>query len=106
MGSDGARLPHYLVEWYRPAIADEPFDHSVVRLMQCAASVTAAGSPVSLLATFAVPSDEVVLAVFDSASEESVAEVCRRAGWPPQRVTAAVDARFWRGLVETPASTT
>jgi hypothetical protein len=92
----GPALEHFLVEWYRPAIADEPLDLSVARLIECAASVSASGSPVSLLATLAIPSDEIVLAVFDSASEQSVADVCREAGFPAQRVTAAVDARFWR----------
>lgn len=95
MGIAGPALPHFLVEWYRPAIAEEPFDSSVARLMQCAASISAAGSPVHLLAALAVPSDEIVLAVFDSAAEQSVAEVCRQAGCPAQRLTAAVDARFW-----------
>ncbi len=87
---------HFLVEWYRPAIADEPLDLSVQRLIACATSLSAAGSPVNLLATLSVPADEIVLAVFDSASEQSVAEVCRQAGCPAQRLTAAVDARFWR----------
>ena len=94
----GPALEQFLVEWYRPAIAEEPLDLSVARLIECAASVSAAGSPVNLLATLAVPSDEIVLAVFDSASEQSVAEVCREAGCPAQRLTAAVDARFWRKL--------
>jgi hypothetical protein len=92
----GPALEHFLVEWYRPAIADEPLDLSVARLIECAESITAAGSPVNLLATLAVPSDEIVFAVFDSASEQSVADVCREAGCPAQRLTAAVDARFWR----------
>ncbi len=92
----GPALEQFLVEWYRAAIAEEPLDLSVARLIECAASVSAAGSPVNLLATLAVPSDEIVLAVFDSASEQSVADVCRKAGCPAQRLTAAVDARFWR----------
>jgi hypothetical protein len=96
MGIARPPCPHYLVEWYRPAIADEPLDRSVSRLIECAASVSAAGSPVNLLATVAVPSDEIVFALFDSASEQSVAEVCRQAGCPAQRVSAAVDARLWR----------
>jgi hypothetical protein len=92
----GPALEHFLVEWYRPAIADEPLDLSVARLIECAASVSATGSPVNLLAMLAVPSDEIVLAVFASASEQSVVDVCREAGCPAQRLTAAVDARFWR----------
>ena len=97
MGIAGQPLPHFLVEWYRPRIAEEPLDQSVARLISCAASSSAAGSPVHLVATLAVPNDEIVLAVFDSAAERTVAEVCRQAGCPAQRLTAAVDARFWRG---------
>jgi hypothetical protein len=96
MSLAGPQLMHFLVEWYRPAIADESFDLSIERLIRCAAMVSSAGSQVKLLATLAVPSDEIVFAVFDSASEQSVAEVCRQAGHPAQRVTASVDARFWR----------
>jgi hypothetical protein len=96
MGFAAPPLPHFLVEWYRPAIADEPLDCSVAQLIQCAASSSAAGSPVNLLATLAIPSDEIVLAVFDSVSEQLVAEVCRQAGHPAQRVSGKVDARFWR----------
>lgn len=87
--------PRFLVEWYRPAIADEPLELSVGRLIECAAGLSAAGSPVHLLATLAIPADEVVFAIFDSTEEHAVAEVCRQAGCPPQRVTAAVDARLW-----------
>jgi hypothetical protein len=96
MGIAGPPLPHFLVEWYRPVIADEPLDLSVSRLIQCAASSSAAGHPVNLIATLAIPSDEIVLAVFDSASEQLVAEVCREAGYPAQRVSGKVDAQFWR----------
>jgi hypothetical protein len=95
MGIAVPALPHFLVEWYRPAIAEESLDQSVARLIRCAASMSAAGSPVHLVATLAVPNDEMVLAIFDSAAEQFVAEVCRQAGCPAQRVTAAVDARFW-----------
>jgi len=88
-------LTCFLVEWYRSALADEPLDTSVARLIECAESMSAAESPVRLRATFATPADEIVLAVFDSASADAVAEVCRRAGCPAQRLTAHVDARFW-----------
>jgi hypothetical protein len=101
----GPPLPHFLVEWYRPAIAEEPLDESVARLIGCAETISSAGSPVHLLATLAVPTDEIVLAVFDSASEQAVAEVCRQAGCPAQRLTAAVDARFCVDGRETPDST-
>jgi len=92
----GVVRPRFLVEWYRPTIADEPLDLSVARLIRCAESVSATGPTVNLLATLAIPTDEIVLAVFDSASEQTVAEVCREAGCPAQRVTSPVEARFWR----------
>jgi hypothetical protein len=95
MGIAVPALPHYLVEWYRPAIAEESLDQSVDRLIRCAASISAAGSPVRLVATLAVPNDEIVLAIFHSAAEQTVVEVCRLAGCPAQRLTAAVEARFW-----------
>lgn len=96
MGIAGPALTHFLVEWYRPALADEPLERSIARLIESAASVSAAGSPVNLRATLAIPNDEIVFAVFDSASAHTVAEVCRTAGCPAQRLTAGIDARFWR----------
>ena len=68
-------------------VADALTEHAEV--------VSAVGTPVHLRATFATPTDEIVLAVFDSAAEHAVAEVCRRAGCPAQRLTTHVDARFW-----------
>jgi len=97
MSVAGPPLSHFLVEWYRPAIAEEPLEQSVARLIRCAASMSATGSPVHLLATLALPVDEIVFAVFNSAAEQTVAEVCRQAGCPAQRLTAPVDARFWQG---------
>lgn len=91
---------HYLVEWYRPTITDEPLDRSIARLIRSAASVSAAGVRVGLRATLAIPDDEIVFAVFDSASEQTVAQVCREAGCPAHRLTAGIDARFWRRTPE------
>ncbi|MDT5016606.1 MAG: hypothetical protein QOD39_2766 [Mycobacterium sp.] len=97
MSTGGPSAARYLVEWYRPATNAEALELSVERLMDCAASASAAGTPVHLLATVAVPVDEIVFAVFDSASEQTVSDVCRMAGCPAQRLTGAVDARFWPG---------
>jgi hypothetical protein len=91
----GDPTPRFLVEWYRPEIGVESLDVNVAQLTEYAAAATAAGLPVHLLAMFAVPTDEIVLAIFASASEQTVAEVCRQADCPAQRVTPAVDARFW-----------
>ncbi|SEH50302.1 hypothetical protein SAMN04489835_0625 [Mycolicibacterium rutilum] len=91
----GNTVGRYLVEWFRPAIADEPLDRVVARLKDCATSVSSAGAPVTLLATLSVPTDEVVFAVFGSSSERGVLDVCQMAGCPAQRVTAAAEAQFW-----------
>jgi hypothetical protein len=85
---------HFLVEWYRPDAASGGFDDKVSRLAECAASASAGGAPVHLLVTLAVPGDEVAFGVFDAHSAGAVAEVCGRAGIPPQRLTPVVNARF------------
>ncbi|KLO28785.1 hypothetical protein ABW16_11765 [Mycolicibacter heraklionensis] len=96
MGIAGQSSVHILAEWYRPAITDEPLGRSIARIIETAAAVSASGSPVRLRATLAIPDDEIVFAVFDSASEQTVAQVCREAGCPAQRLTAGIDIRFWR----------
>lgn len=93
---------HILAEWYRSAITDEPLGRSIARIIQSAAAVSASGRPVTLRATLAIPDDEIVFAVFDSASEQTVAQVCREAGCPAQRLTAGIDIRFWRRSPEQP----
>lgn len=84
-------MPCYLVEWYRPAVTEEPLDETAARLNQCAVSMSEPGSPVHLLTMLAVPSDEVLFGVFTAASSTVVTQTCERAGIPAQRVTTATD---------------
>jgi hypothetical protein len=101
-----AELTRFLVEWYWPNIDDESVDECIARLVECARSLSLAGSAVQLLMTVAVPADEVVLAVFDSTSPRTVAEVYVLAGVRAQRLTSAVEARLWSAFGrETPDST-
>lgn len=79
----------YLVEWYRREYIAEPLDETAAKLDKSAASMCAEGSPVQLLTLFAVPTDEVVFAVFTAGSEDIVARACRRAGLPADRLSAA-----------------
>ena len=44
----------------------------------------------------AVPTDEVVFGVFAAGTADVVAQTCRQAGVPAQRLTAAIDARIAR----------
>lgn len=94
MSTSGPRRPHFLVEWYRPDVADEVFDHSLAKLGACADSLSAGGEPVQLLVTLAVPGDEVAFGVFHAGSAQTVAQVCDLAGIPAQRLTPAVNAYF------------
>jgi len=89
-------VPHlscYLVEWYRPELGAEPLEHTDAALDECAASMSAEGCPVQLLMTLAVPTDEVVFAVFTAGSAHLVSQVCQRAGVPAQRLSAATAGR-------------
>jgi hypothetical protein len=86
----------YLVEWYRPALTQELFDDVVARLGERVTSMCAEGAPVHLLMAIAVPGDELVFGVFEAGSEQVVAQVCDRAGFPAQRLSQAMDARAAR----------
>ena len=89
-------VPCYLVEWYHSAIADEPLDDMAARLKDSAVLMTAQGSPVRLLNLLAVPTDEVLFAVFAADSASVVAQACDRAGIPAQRVTTATELDLLR----------
>jgi hypothetical protein len=93
MGIREPRPPCYLAEWYRPDLSAEQLDHIAAALEDGAASLSSQRSVVRLLMTVAVPTDEVIFGVFTATSPHIVAELCRRAGIPLQRLTAAIDAR-------------
>jgi hypothetical protein len=96
MGSPLSHLRCYLAEWYRPQLTEELLDSTVARLDECVRAMCAAGSPVQLLTAVAVPNDELVFGVFAARSEQVVAQVCRQAGVPAQRLSPAIDARAVR----------
>lgn len=89
MGIPVPRQPCYLVEWYDADLTDEGLDLTTAKLDECVAAMAANGSPVQLLMTLAVPTDEVVFGVFVAASAQVVAQACDRAGRPAQRLTLA-----------------
>jgi hypothetical protein len=96
MSVPASGLRWYLAEWYRGELTAEGLARAVAILDDCVASVCAAGSPVALLMTLAVPDDEVVFGVFAAGSEQVVARLCGQAGIPAQRVSLAFDARAGR----------
>ena len=89
-------MPCYLVEWYHSAAAEEPLDDTAARLSECAVLMSAQGSPVRLLNLLAVPTDEVLFAVFAADSARVVEQTCDRAGFPAQRVTTATEVDLLR----------
>ncbi|GLP82006.1 hypothetical protein TUM20984_34260 [Mycobacterium antarcticum] len=84
----------YLVEWYRPNLTRQLIDDWVADLDESIAHMCAEGSPVWLLMTLAVPTDEVLYGVFAASSPDLVQTACARAGSEPERMSLDVDARF------------
>jgi hypothetical protein len=89
-------VPCYLVEWYQSAVTEEPLDDTAARLSECAVLMSGQGSAVRLLNLLAVPTDEVLFAVFTADSANTVAQTCDRAGIPAERVTSATEAVLLR----------
>jgi hypothetical protein len=99
MGMPAVRMPCYLAEWYRPELVEDQFSTALGALGECVTTMTSEGTPVRVLLTVTVPSDQVVFGVIAADSEAVVAELCRRAGVPAERLTAAIGTRL------TPADT-
>lgn len=78
-----------MVEWYQPDFAVRPFDDAVDRLTRAAAA-----AHIRLLMTLTSPADETLFGVLAADSAEAVIQVCRQAGWQPDRITAGVEARI------------
>lgn len=84
----------YLAEWYLPELSEQSVDDLVSRLDAAAALATDEGTPIELLITLAVPSDEVLYGVFGAGSRELVSRTCLAAGVPHQRLSAQVGTRI------------
>jgi hypothetical protein len=83
----------FLVEWYRPNLTRELIDGMVAEINEATASMSAEGSPVWLVMTVAVPTDEVLYGVFAADSPDLVRAACERAGSVPERMSVDIDAR-------------
>lgn len=81
----------YLVEWYQSALLRGCLDDAVA---QFDGAADADATAIRLLLTLAAPTDEVLYGVFTADSPDTVERVCRRAGWPPDRITARIEARI------------
>jgi hypothetical protein len=87
-------LAYYLAEWYLPELTELSVDDIVARLDAAATSVTDEGTPVRLVVTLAVPTDEVLYGVFGAHSPDIVSRTCLAAGVPHQRLSGDVGTRI------------
>lgn len=84
-------MPSYLVETYVPKIKAHDVRAAGRRARSAARQLTREGESVRYVRTTFVPGDETCFHVFEAASEESVAEACRRAGLGLPRIVPAVE---------------
>ena len=87
-------LAYYLAEWYSPEMTTKSVDEIVAKLDAAAASVSTEGTPVRLVVTLSVPTDEVLYGVFGAHSPDIVSKTCLQAGLPYQRLSGDVGARI------------
>ena len=92
-------LAYYLAEWYLPEMTATSVDQMVAKLDAAAVAVSGEGTPVRLVVTLSVPTDEVLYGVFGAQSPEIVSQTCLRAGVPFQRISGDVGARIQPGPV-------
>jgi hypothetical protein len=87
-------LASHLAEWYLPELTAESVDDIVAKLDAATTSMSDEGTPVRLIVTLAVPTDEVLYGVFAAHSDAIVITTCERAGVPFQRLTSGVGTRI------------
>jgi hypothetical protein len=87
-------LAYYLAEWYLPEMTDTSVDEVVARLDAAAVAVSTEGTPVRLVVTLSVPTDEVLYGVFGAHSPDVVSKTCLLAGMPHQRLSGDVGTRI------------
>jgi hypothetical protein len=85
---------YYLAEWYRSELTDKSVDDIVAKLDVAVITVTDEGTPVRLVVTLAVPTDDVLYGVFGAQSPDIGTATCARAGVPHQRLSAQVGTRI------------
>jgi hypothetical protein len=89
-----ADVAYYLAEWYLPEMTATSVDEMVAKLDAAAVAVSTEGTPVRLIVTLSVPTDEVLYGVFGAPSPDIVSQTCVRAGVPFQRISGDVGARI------------
>jgi hypothetical protein len=93
MSTKAVELQYYLAEWYRPRLSPDRLEDAATRLEAGVAAMRSVGSDVRLLMTLALPTDEVLFALFTTSAMQNVREACQRAGIPAERLTSALAPR-------------
>ena len=88
---------HYLAEWYLPELTEQSVDDIVAKLDLAAANVSDERTPVRLLVTLAVPTDEVLYGVFGADYSRNRHGNVRASRLPHQRLSGDVGARIRHG---------
>ena len=84
-------MPSYLVETYVPATQAQDPRSAGQRARAAARQLSREGARVRYLRTTLLPGDETCFHLFEAASEETVAEACRRAGIGSARIVPAIE---------------
>lgn len=84
-------MPSYLVETYVPRMEVDDASAARQRARVAARQLSREGESVRYVRTTLLPEDETCFHLFEAASEEAVAEVCRRAGLGKPRIVRAVE---------------
>ena len=84
-------VPRYLVEVYVPRSGVQEARAAGGRARAAAKRLSREGIAVRYVRTTFLPDDETCFHIFESASEDAVGEVCRRAGIRSGRIVPAVE---------------
>jgi len=82
----------FLAEWYTPHLSGRAITDVAQCLQQSLAALPTQPHRPELLYALQVPQDAYAFGVFAADSAETVAQICRHAGLPADRITAAVEA--------------
>jgi hypothetical protein len=82
----------FLAEWYTPHLNGRAITDVAQCLQQSLATLPTRSHRPELLYALQVPQDAYAFGVFAADSAEIVAQICRLAGLPADRITAAVEA--------------
>jgi len=88
-GSPGSGSKAFLVERYVPGITKVQFEAAERRIRRAVRDLAATGAAIRLVSSAFVPTEEIVLSVFETSAEETVIDANVRSGVHVDRVQPA-----------------